>query len=118
MTKMNLIHCSSKFEGTLEIEAYTRFDGQLKGALKGLPGSELIVGEKGLVEGAISGDTVIVDGFVRGNIVATKKVLISATGRVIGEIRSPNISIDFGGYFDGKCFMESLLPVRQAPQPA
>ena len=107
---VNLITAASRFEGTVEFSNYTRFDGYIRGTLKGNPGSELVLGENGVVEGKIEGDIVIIDGFVRGNIYATAKVIISETGRVIGEITAPSVAVKFGGYFDGKCSMEALLP--------
>lgn len=107
---VNLITAGSRFDGTVEFSNYTRFEGYIAGTLKGTPGSEIVLGENGVVEGKIDGDTVIIDGFVRGDIKASSKVIISETGRVIGEIIAPSVAIKFGGYFDGKCAMEALLP--------
>jgi cytoskeletal protein CcmA (bactofilin family) len=105
---VNLITAGTRLEGTIEFQAFTRFEGLLQGTLKGAPQSELILGENAVVEGKIMGDVVIIDGFVRGDIVATSKVVITETGRVIGEIDAPNVAIKFGAYFDGKCAMSSL----------
>jgi cytoskeletal protein CcmA (bactofilin family) len=104
---VNLITAGSKFEGTVEFSDFTRFEGYIRGHLKGLPGSQLILGENGVVEGSVEGDTIIIDGFVRGDIAATTKVVISETGRVIGQIKAPSVAIKFGGYFDGKCEMNN-----------
>ncbi len=106
--KVNIISVTSKLEGTVEFSEYTRFEGFIRGKLVGKPGSEIILGENGVVEGEIEGDVVIIDGFVRGNITATTKVVVSETGRVIGEINAPNVAIKFGAHFDGKCAMQSL----------
>lgn len=106
---VNLISTGSRFEGTIEFSDYTRFEGFVSGTLKGSRGSELIVGENGVVEGKVEGDIVVIDGFVRGDIKAANKVIISGTGRVVGEISSPSVSIEFGGFFDGKCTM-GILP--------
>lgn len=103
--KINIINSGSKFEGTVEFDSFTRFEGYIRGTLKGQAGSELVLGENGVVEGNIIGDIVIIDGFVRGEIKATQKVIISETGRVVGEIHAPSVAIKFGGYFDGKCSM-------------
>ena len=107
---MNLITAGSSFEGSVEFGDFTRFEGYVRGTLKGRPGSHLIIGENGVVEGKVEGDTVIIDGFVRGDITATTKVVVSETGRVIGEISSPSVAIKFGGFFEGKCAMGSILP--------
>lgn len=106
---VNLISTGSRFEGTVEFSNYTRFEGYIRGNLKGSTGSKLVLGENGVVEGNVDGDEVIVDGFVRGDIKASSKVTISETGRVIGEIKAPSVAIKFGGYFDGKCSMDTLV---------
>jgi cytoskeletal protein CcmA (bactofilin family) len=103
---INLITSGSRFEGTVEFTDYTRFEGYVRGMLRGGPGSELIVGENGVVEGKVEGDVIVVDGFIRGDIRALTKVVITGTGRVVGEILAPSICIEFGGYFDGKCSMD------------
>lgn len=107
--EVNLITAGSKFEGVVEFNEFTRFEGYIRGTLKGKEGSELVLGENGVVEGNIDGDVVIIDGFVRGDIKALRKVVISETGRVIGEIQAPSVAIKFGGYFDGKCEMGAAL---------
>jgi cytoskeletal protein CcmA (bactofilin family) len=106
--KVNLITSSTHLEGTIEFKDFTRFEGCLRGTLRGRPGCELILGENSVVEGKIEGDVIIIDGFVRGDIKATGRVVISETGRVIGEIHAPSVAIKFGGYFDGKCAMDSI----------
>ena len=107
---INLITSGSRFEGTVEFADFTRFEGYVHGVLRGGAGSELIVGENGVVEGKVEGDVIVIDGFVRGDIRALTKVVITGTGRVVGEILAPSICIEFGGYFDGKCSMERLQP--------
>src|SRR5262249_40938743 len=68
---VNLISVGSRFEGTVEFNNYTRFEGYIRGNLKGASGSKLVLGENGVVEGNVDGDEVIVDGFVRGDIKAS-----------------------------------------------
>ncbi|MEW6057091.1 MAG: polymer-forming cytoskeletal protein [Bdellovibrionota bacterium] len=112
---LNIITAGTKLDGTVEFKDYTRFEGFISGTLRGLPGSEVVIGEQGVIEGSVEGDILIIDGFVRGTITATTKVIISETGRVIGEIHSPNIAIKFGGYFDGSCAMDSLKDTSAEP---
>src|SRR5258708_4832577 len=115
--EVNLINTATKFEGLVEFGGFTRFEGMIKGTLKGSKGSEIILGENSVVEGIVDCDTVVVDGFVRGNIKATGKVVISETGRMIGDITAPSVAIKFGGYFDGKCEMDAVMPpLTPAPQ--
>jgi cytoskeletal protein CcmA (bactofilin family) len=113
---MNLISSTSRFEGKLEISEYSHFNGQLFGEILCKEGSTLVVGEQGVVEGRIQGDTVIVDGYVRGEIHAESKLVISETGRVLGKVTAPSFVVVFGGHFEGDCSMgyavtkENLVP--------
>lgn len=110
--EINLITAGSKFEGTIEFSGFTRFEGYLQGVLKGTVGSELILGKNAVVEGKIEGDLIVVDGFVRGEIKAKTKVIVSSLGRVVGQIEAPNVGVEFGAYFEGKCLMSTTLPVH------
>ncbi len=110
--KVNLINEDSKFEGTLEFADYTRFEGKLKGTMLGLDGSEIIIGTNGVVDGRIECDAIVIDGYVRGEISARRKITVSGSGRVIGEINAPSVEIHFGGYFEGRCQMENALPAK------
>lgn len=106
--EVNWIGENSRFQGKLELSGFTRFEGYLMGNLEGLPESEVVIGINGFVEGEVRGNIIYIDGFVRGKIVAGKKVLISSTGRVIGEIEAPQFSIQFGGFFEGYCSTNDL----------
>lgn len=101
--KTNLITANTKLKGTVTFDGFTRFDGTIEGSIVGQPGSEIILGETGVVEGEVQGETVIIDGFVRGNVVATEKIVLTETGRVIGTLKAPNVAISFGAFFEGKC---------------
>ncbi len=116
--KVNIICVDSTIEGKLECTNYTRFEGKLRGEIVGKTGSVLVIGENAMVEGTINGHTVVIDGYLRGEIRAKHKITISGSGRVIGNLFAPNIEIQFGSLFDGKCHMESELPVQKTAPPA
>ena len=112
---VTLIAEGVRLEGHLTFSDVTRVHGVLKGEIEATDGSTLIFGETSLVEGTVRADTLIIDGYVEGRISARKQVLISRTGRVVGEIHSPSVKMEFGAYFDGKC---NANPTHLAPQPA
>lgn len=101
--RTNLITSETKFTGTVSFSGFTRFDGSIEGNIIGQAGSELVVGETGVVEGKVQGDIVIIDGFIRGDVEASSKIIVTETGRVIGTLRAPSIAIGFGAFFEGKC---------------
>jgi len=105
-SEINIVSEKSVIIGRSCFDQVTRIHGTLKGEVESAAGSTLIVSETGAVEGNIRADTLIIDGFVQGDISATKRLRISNTGRVIGNIECPTVQIEFGAFFDGECKME------------
>lgn len=101
-TEINLISEGTLIEGKFTIQKICRLHGTLKGEVFGKTGSQLIIGETGLIEGNIQGHEVVINGTVIGNVRATHKLIISKTGRLIGDILSPTLVMDFGAHFEGK----------------
>jgi len=105
-THINILAEGTRVQGTLQVEGVARVHGTLDGRLQANPGSTVILAESGLIEGGVSADTLVVDGCIRGDIEATTRVVVSPTGRVIGNIKTPSLTIEFGAYFEGKCLMD------------
>lgn len=106
-SSINLIAEETRIEGKITFDQVTRVHGTLIGEVIAKPESTLILSQTGVVEGTIQADTLIVDGFVRGDITATSKVTLSSAGRVIGNIKTPALVIDYGAYFEGNSLMEA-----------
>ena len=56
---------------------------------------------------------VLCKGRVRGDIRATNKVKITKEAEVTGDIHSPNLNIEKGALFEGRCSM----PKNRTPKP-
>jgi cytoskeletal protein CcmA (bactofilin family) len=112
---INIIAEGTRIEGKITLDQVARIHGTLIGDVVAVPGSTLILSETALIEGNVQADTLMIDGFVRGDITASTKVRISGTGRVIGNIRTPSVTIDFGAFFEGRCSMEERGPVTLNP---
>tara|TARA_B100001123_G_C15201381_1_gene983498 strand:- start:551 stop:979 length:429 start_codon:yes stop_codon:yes gene_type:complete len=91
------------FNGTLDFDGTVRIDGKFEG--KVVTEDTLIIGETGHLMAEISAGTVICMGRVEGTIVASKKVEIHSTSKILGNIKSPAIDIELGGILDGNCNM-------------
>ncbi len=107
---LNLISEGARIEGKLELNQIARIHGSLVGELVGTPQSELTIAETGSVEGNIRAHTLYIDGYVKGDIQATQLVFISRTGRVVGNIETPSLKMEFGSYFEGRCLMPEAVP--------
>lgn len=106
-SEVTIVSEASSFDGTLELGSVARMHGSLKGKLIGRPGSMIVIAESGHIDGRIDADTLWVDGFVRGEIAARTRVVLSSTARVFGNIHAPAIEIQPGATFEGRCRMES-----------
>ena len=93
----------TEFNGSLAFEGTVRIDGKFEGHV--ITEDTLIVGETGYLKAEISAGTVVCIGRVEGTIVASKKVEIHSTSKVVGSVKSPAVYIELGGVLDGSCDM-------------
>lgn len=75
-------------------------DGTVEGPIQ-LAGCTLTVGENGKVTGDIAAREVVVFGSVTGNVLASERVQIKASGSIIGDIGTARIVVDDGAHFKG-----------------
>jgi len=105
-TEINIISVHTEIKGKVVFDQTTRFYGDLEGDVEATQGSVLVLGETGRVQGNIIADTLLVDGYVKGDIEAETKVFISRTGRVQGNIKTPCLKMEFGSFFEGNSVMK------------
>ena len=86
--------------------------GQMNGRVT-LPGHTLTIGPEADIRAEISAGAVVIMGEVVGNVTATRRVEIRATGSVTGDISSPGLASDDGGVVVGKIQMTGR---QQAPR--
>ncbi len=87
------------FKGILTLEGNIRVDGRLEGELRST--GTLIVGEHAVIRGNIMAGILITSGQINGDVIASEKIKILKPGIVIGDIRTPAISIEAGAFFHG-----------------
>ena len=114
---VNLVSEGTRLEGKVVFDRITRFHGVVTGEVQAKDGSMLILGETSVIEGDVRADTVLIDGYVAGNVFAKTKVVVSATGRVIGNIETPSLKLEFGSHFEGQCRMEKAAAALAALRP-
>ena len=96
------------FSGTLNFEKPFLIRGKLSGNIvaKGL----LMIDEGAYVEADISASRVIIKGYVKGDITALEKVEVTITGQLIGNVKAPEIFMETGCTFNGRCTMTERVP--------
>ena len=92
------------FYGDLLLEGEVQVEGQLEGEIHST--GLLTIGEHAVIKGNITTGTLITSGKIEGNVIASKKIKILGSGILIGNVRTPAISIEAGAYFHGQSDME------------
>ena len=98
--------------GETEFHAMLRVDGHLIGTVSSQSGT-LIIGTNGQVDANISVAAAMINGSVNGDVVATEKLQLGRTARVIGNIQSPRLIIEEGAILEGGC---SMLKARESQE--
>lgn len=95
----------SAFDGKLTFEGAVRIDGDFSGEIR--TDGVLIIGETAEVKADVSAATIVIEGTVRGDLVATESIQIHAPARVFGNLATPSLEIQKGSLFEGNCQMGS-----------
>ena len=95
---------SMTIKGELTASEDLTLHGQMDGRVT-LPEHTLTIGPEANIRAEITAGAVVIMGTVVGNVTASKRVEIRATGSVTGDISSPGLAIDDGGLVVGKVQM-------------
>jgi len=97
------------FSGLLSFDKPFLIQGKVSGEINAT--GILMVAEEAVVEANIRASKVFIMGTVRGNVVATEKVELAITGKLTGNITAPEVAMEAGCYFSGRCMMtEKKIP--------
>ena len=94
--------------GELEFAGTLRIDGNFHGSIS--TGDTLIIGEQAMVHADIRAGDVEIHGQVLGTIEAKRRVEISASGRVRGDVHAPVLIVNPGAQLDGRTRMAAEQP--------
>jgi cytoskeletal protein CcmA (bactofilin family) len=95
----------SAFDGKLTFEGAVRIDGDFSGEIR--TEGTLYVGESARVQAQITAARIVVQGTVRGDLVASDAIELHAPARVHGSLAAPTLEIQKGSWFEGTCRMEA-----------
>jgi len=93
------------FRGILTVEGQVRVDGRVEGEIHAK--GTLMIGDHAVITGNIKAETLITSGKIRGDILASDTVKLLKPGIVIGDIRTPAMSMEAGAQFQGQSDMEA-----------
>jgi len=91
------------FTGTLNFEKPFLIRGKVSGEINAA--GLLVVDENAVVNANIHALRVFIRGQVKGDVTAVEKVEVTATGKLAGNVTSPEINMETGCVFNGRCTM-------------
>lgn len=98
-----LLYKGSRVSGQLVFQGAARIDGSVEGEIQ--CEDKLTIGEGAEVRAKISGQIVVIQGRVEGNVTAKERVELVAPARIYGNIDTPRLIVTEGVVFDGDCSM-------------
>lgn len=106
-----LISASAKIHGDVDFTGGLHIEGHVLGAVRAYgPGeSSVSVGEGGVIDRGVTATHVVVNGIVRGDVLATGKVALGPSAQVLGNVQYGTIESAAGAQIAGH-----LLPVKPA----
>jgi cytoskeletal protein CcmA (bactofilin family) len=87
-------------------------DGDIEGRID-LPNNQLTIGPEGKIKADVHAKAAVVVGHVTGNVSATERIEVQASGIVDGDVRAPRLVVQEGAVLNGAVEMGEAK--RQAP---
>ena len=91
------------FTGSLRFEKPFLIRGKVSGEINAT--GLLVVDEEAVVNANINALKVLIRGQVKGDVTAVEKVEVTVTGRLAGNVTAPEILMETGCIFNGRCTM-------------
>lgn len=115
-----LVGSNSEVHGDVTFEGHCHVDGVVKGSVQADAKGEsaLSISENGTVEGGVSVPYVVLNGLVRGDVVASERVELGSTARVIGNVYYNLIEMAIGAEINGKLVhrTEGQVPLAEGAE--
>ena len=103
------IHLKGELSGEEDLEVEGTVEGDIK-----LPNHVLKIGAHGKVMASVLAQCVQVIGRVSGDVNATDRVEVEASGIVEGDIRAPRLLVQEGAVINGRIEMTEAKPAQSA----
>ena len=105
------------FKGELSGDEDLEIEGQVDGTVD-LTNHQLTVGANGRLTAQVTAKSIIVIGQVIGDLTATERIEIQATGVVEGNLRAPRLNVQEGAVLNGSIDMTATSADAEPIKPA
>lgn len=110
----SLIGVGTTIKGDIVSNGDVRIDGVLKGNITG--SAKILIGQDGLVEGDIEGQTADILGKVTGKLVIKELLNLRGQALIRGNIHAGKLQIEPTVTFNGQCHMGKEANVVELPK--
>lgn len=90
-------------------------EGKVEGRVQ-LPNNQITVGTNGRITADIEAKAIIVVGQTAGNLIASERLEVQATGAVDGDINAPRLQIHEGATVNGSITMTKSPASAKSPE--
>ncbi len=91
------------FSGSIKIKKPFMIRGKVNGKIKSE--SDLVIDTGAVVNADMTAERILVRGAVKGDLVGSKLIFVTASGSVDGDITTAKVVLEPGCSFSGKCTM-------------
>jgi cytoskeletal protein CcmA (bactofilin family) len=114
---VNIIGAGTIIEGEIRTDSDIRIDGKVKGTITSK--AKIVVGNTGIVDGDLNGDTADISGKVFGKVEVTDLLFLKSSGYLEGDIITGKLVVEAGARFTGSCKMgvKEMKPSEKAASP-
>lgn len=95
----------SKVSGKLNFEESVQINGQIDGEINAK--ANVIIGQNAIVTAHIKAASIIVAGTVNGELIASQRIEIQPSAKVLGKLTAPKLMVHEGSIFEGQCTMKA-----------
>jgi cytoskeletal protein CcmA (bactofilin family) len=101
-----ILNQGATFEGKLTFEGTVQIGGTFKGEI--FTKDTLVINSGSKVIAEIEAETIIISGYVEGNLFARKRVIMNPPAIFKGTVTTPSLKIEEGVVFEGASHMPKL----------
>jgi cytoskeletal protein CcmA (bactofilin family) len=94
-----IIGQDASFKGEMTFEKGLRLQGKFEGKIT--TGGKLHIAREAKMQADVEATSIIVEGDVRGNLVASERIELKASAHYEGDLRSSKLVVDEGAVFSG-----------------
>ena len=113
---MATIGQSIVFKGELTGDEDLEIEGEVEGTVN-LKNHQLTIGANGNLTAKVNAKSIIVIGQVKGDLTASERIEVQATGVVTGDVKAPRLNVQEGAVLNGSIDMSPTTSMSDAKKP-